>query len=193
MEELRLTQLSPEQTSLLHKICCYDKWTTHKRGTSIHSQCGFFLVKNTDAQFQNSRHLSLHQGMHCLVWSQDRGVALTLTTHHGAEEEDTESPQGEVSAQSHPDPTSSRSQSQLQDQPVRRCQGADWSLYRPPLTPSLLRANSNTSNHFRHYRRLHLPLSAAQTPMSFCIFNISLYEQHGPLTSCFRGPESWAP
>ena len=51
--------------------------------------------------------------------TQDRGPALTLTTHHGAEEEDTESPQGEVSAQSHPDPTSSRSQSQLQDQPVR--------------------------------------------------------------------------
>ena len=102
-----------------------------------------------------------------LPWTQDRGPALTLTTHHGTEEEDTESPQGEASAQSHPDPTSSRSQSQLQDQPVRRCQGADQGLYRPPLTPSLLRANSDTSHHFRHYRRLHLPLSAAQTPMSF--------------------------
>ena len=76
-------------------------------------------------------------------------------------------PQGEVSAQSHPDPTSSRSQSQLQDQSVRRRQGADQGLYRSPLTPSLLGANSDISHHFRHYRRLHLPLSATQTPMSF--------------------------
>ena len=113
-----------------------------------------------------------------------------MTTHQGAKEEDTESPQGEVSSQSHPDPTSSRSQSQLQDQPVRRRQGADWSLYRPPLTPSCLRANSDTFRHFRHYQRLHLPLSEAQTPMSFLIFNISLYEQHGPLTSCFHSPDS---
>ena len=102
-----------------------------------------------------------------LLWSQDREPALTLTTHHGAEEEDTESPQGEASAQSHPDTPSSRSQSQLQDQPVRRRQVADWGLYRPPLTPSLLRANSNTFHHFRRYWRLHLPLSEAQTPMSF--------------------------
>ena len=127
----------------------------------------FFLVRNTEARFHKSRHLSLHQGVHSPAVNQERGAALTLTTHHDAEEDDTESPQGEVSAQSHPDPTSSRSQSQLQDQPVRRCQGADWGLYRPPLTPSLLRANSDTSHHFRHYQRLHLPLSAAQTPMSF--------------------------
>ena len=80
-----------------------------------------------------------------------------MTTHHGAEEEDTESPLGEVSAQSHPDPMSSRSQSQLQDQPVRRRQGANGGLYRPPLTLSLLRANSDTFHHFRHYQRLHLP------------------------------------
>ena len=99
-------------------------------------QHGSILVKNTEALLQNSRHLSLHQGMHCLVWTQDRGAALTLTTHHGAEEEDTESPQGEMSAQSHPDPMSSRSQSQMQDQPVRRHQSADWGLYRPPFTPS---------------------------------------------------------
>ena len=193
MEGLRLTQLGPDQTSLLRKICHYDQWTAHKTGTNIHSQCGFFLVKNTEAQFQNSRHLSLHQGIHCMVWSQDRGAALTLTTHHGAEEEDTDSPQGEVSVQSHPDPTPSRSQSQLQDQPVRKHQGADRGLYRPPLTPSLQRTNSDTFHHFRHYWRLHQPLSAAQTPMSFCIFNISLYEQHSPLTSCFRGPEIRAP
>ena len=116
---------------------------------------------------QNSRHLSLHQGVHSLLWTQDRGAALTLTTHHGAEEEDTESLEGEVLAQSHPDSTSSRSQSQLQDQPVRRCQGANRGLYRPSPTSSLLRANSDTFHHFRHYRRLHLPLSEAQTPMSF--------------------------
>ena len=156
-------------------------------------QLGSFLVKHTEARLENSRQLSLHQGIHSLLRTQERGAALTLTTHHGAEEEDTESPQGEVSAQSHPDPTSSRSQSQLQDQPVRRRQGADRGLYRPPLTPSLLRANSDTFHHFRHYRRLHLPLSEAQTPMSFCIFNISLYEQHSPWTSCFHGPESRAP
>ena len=156
-------------------------------------QHGSFLVRNTEARFHKSRHLSLHQSVNSAAVSQDRGAALTLTPHHSAEEEDTESPQREVSAQSHPDPTSSRSQSQLQDQPVRKHQGADRGLYRPPLTPSLLRANSDTSHHFRHYRRLHLPLSAAQTPMSFCIFNISLYEQHGPLTSCFHGPESRAP
>ena len=35
-------------------------------------------------------------------------------------------------------------------------------IYRPPLTTSLLRANSDTSHHFRHYRRLHLPLSEHQ-------------------------------
>ena len=29
--------------------------------------------------------------------------------------------------------------------------------------------------------------------MSFWIFKISLYEQHGPLTSCFCSPESWVP
>ena len=51
-----------------------------------------------------------------------------MTTHHGTEEEDTESLQGEVSAQSHPDPMYSRSQSQLQDQPVRRRQGANQGL-----------------------------------------------------------------
>ena len=130
-------------------------------------QHGSFLVRNTEASFHKSRHLSLHQSINSAAVSQDRGAALTLTPHHSAEEEDTESPQREVSAQSHPDPTSSRSQPQLQDQPVRRRQGADWGLYRPPLTPSLLRANSDTFHHFRHYQRLHLPLSEAQTPMSF--------------------------
>ena len=125
-------------------------------------QHGSILVKNTEALLQNSRHLSLHQGMHCLVRTQDRGAALTLTTHHGAKEEDTESPQGEVSAQSHPDPTSSGSQSQMQDQPVRRRQGANQGLYRPPIIPSLLRANSDTFYHFRHYQRLHLPLAEHQ-------------------------------
>ena len=154
----------------------------------VFSHCGCFLVKNTEAWLQNSRHLSLHQGIHSLLWAQDGGAALTLTTHHGAEEEDTESLEGEVLAQSHPDPTSSRSQSQLQDQSVRTRQGADHGLYRPSPTSTLLRANSDTFHHFRHYQRLHLPLSVAQTPMSFCIFNISLYEQHSPLTSCFRGP-----
>ena len=93
----RLTQLGPDQTSLLCKICHYDQWTPHRRRTSVHSQRGFFLVKNTEAQFQNSKHLSLHKDMHCLMWTQNRGAALTLTTHHGAEEE-TESLQGEVSA-----------------------------------------------------------------------------------------------
>ena len=126
-----------------------------------------FWSKNTEDWLQNSTQLSLHQGIHSLLWAKDRGAALTLTTHHGAEEEDTESLEGEVSAQSHPDPTSSRSQSQLQDQSVRRRQGADQGLYRPSPTSSLLRANSNTFHHFRHYRRLHLPLSEAQTPMSF--------------------------
>ena len=126
-----------------------------------------FWSKNTEDWLQNSTQLSLHQGIHSLLWAKDRGAALTLTTHHGAEEEDTESLEGEVSAQSHPDPTSSRSQSQLQDQPVRRRQGADRGLYRPSPTSSLLRANSNTFHHFRHYRRLSLPLSEAQTPMSF--------------------------
>jgi len=130
-------------------------------------QHGSFLVRNTEARFHNSRHLSLHQGVLSPTVNQDRGAALTLTTHHGAKEEDTESLQGEVSAQSHPDPTSSGSQSQMQDQPVRRRQGADWGLYRPPLTPSCLRANSDPFRHFRHYQRLHLPLSEAQTPMSF--------------------------
>ena len=161
------------------KICRYDQWTPYRRGASIHSQRGSFLVKNTKAQLQNYRHLSIHQGVHSLLWTQDRGAALTLTIHHDAEEEDTESLEGEVSAQSHPDPMSSRSQSQLQDQPVRRRQGANRGLYRPSPTSSLLRANSDNFHHFRHYWRLHLPLSEAQTPMSFCIFNISLYEQHG--------------
>ena len=79
-----------------------------------------FWSKNTEDWLQNSTQLSLHQGIHSLLWAKDRGAALTLTTHHGAEEEDTESLEGEVSAQSHPDPTSSRSQSQLQEQSVRR-------------------------------------------------------------------------
>ena len=190
---VRLTHLSPDQTSLLCKICLYDQWTPHRRGTSIHSQSALFLAKNTKNVAPQLHTLSLYQGVHSLLWTQDRGAALTLTIHHGAEEEETESLEGEVLAQSHPDPTSSRSQSQLQDQPVRRCQGAVQGLYRPSPTSSLLRANSNTFHHFRHYRRLHLPLSEAQTPMSFCIFNISLYEQHGPLTSCSRGPECQAP
>ena len=69
-------------------------------------QYGSFLVKNTEARLHNSRHFSLHQGVHSLLWTQDRGAALTLTTHHGAEEEDTESLEGEVLAQSHPDPMS---------------------------------------------------------------------------------------
>ena len=133
----------------------------------VFSHRGSFLVKNTEARFHKSRHLSLHQGVHSPDCPQDRGAALTLTTHHSAKEEDTESLEGEMSAQSHPDSTSSRSQSQLQDQPVRRCQCADWGLYRRPPTSSLLRANSGTFHHFRHYRRLHLPLSEAQTPMSF--------------------------
>ena len=120
----------------------------HRRGTSIHISMVLFRSETL--------RLSSRTPDSCLMWTQDRGAALTLTTHHGAEEEDTESPQGEASAQSHPDPTSSRSQSQLQDQSVRRHQGADQGLYRPPLTPSLLRANSDTSHHFRHYRRLHL-------------------------------------
>ena len=131
----------------------------HRRGTSIHISMVLF--------WSETLRLSSRTPDTCLLWTQDRGAALTLTTHHGAEEEDTESLQGEVSAQNHPDPTSSRSQSQLQDQPVRRHQGANRGLYRPPLTPSLLRANSDTSHHFRHYWRLHLPLSEAQTPMSF--------------------------
>ena len=134
-----------------------------------------------------------HQGIHSLLWTQDRGAALTLTIHHDAEEEDTESLEGEVSAQSHPDPTSSRSQSQLQDQPVRRRQGANRGLYRPSPTSSLLRANSDNFHHFRHYWRLHLPLSEAQTPMSFCIFNISLYEQHGLWPPASVVPESQVP
>ena len=168
MEGLRLTQVGPGQTSLLCKICHYDQWTPHRRRTSVHSQHGSFLIKNTETMAPQIQTPFLSpQCPLPALWTQDRGAALTLTTHHGAEEEDTESPQGEVSAQSHPDPTSSRSQSQLQDQPVRRRQGADRGLYRPPLTPSLLGANSDTSHHFRHYRRLHLPLSAAQTPMSF--------------------------
>ena len=126
-----------------------------------------FWSKTLRPWLQNSTHLSIHQDIPSLVWTQDRGAALTLTTHHGAEEEDTESLEGEVSAQSHPDSTSSRSQSQLQDQPVRRRQGADRGLYRPSPTSSLLRANSNNFHHFRHCRRLYLPLSVAQTPMSF--------------------------
>ena len=131
----------------------------HRRGTSIRISMVLF--------WSETLRLSSRTPDTCLLWTQDRGAALTLTTHHGAEEEDTESPLGEVSAQSHPDPTSSRSQSQLQDQPARRRQGADRGLYRQPLTPSLLRANSDAFHHFRHYRRLHQPLSEAQTPMSF--------------------------
>ena len=45
---LRLTQLSPDQTSLLCKICRYNQWTPHMTGTGVHSQCGSFLVKNTE-------------------------------------------------------------------------------------------------------------------------------------------------
>ena len=131
----------------------------HRRGTNIHISMVPF--------WSETLRLSSRTPDTCLLWTQDREAALTLTTHHGAEEEDTESPQGEASAQSHPEPTSSRSQSQLQYQPVRRRQGAYRGLYRPLLTPSLLRANSFTSHHFRQYWRLHLPLSAAQTPMSF--------------------------
>ena len=68
--------------------------------------------------------------VHSLLWTQDRGAALTLTTHHGTKEEDTESPQGEVCAQSHPDPTSSRSQSQLQQTLLRWLWllGPGWNL-----------------------------------------------------------------
>ena len=76
-------------------------------------QHGSFLVRNTEARFHKSRHLSLHQSVNSAAVSQDRGAALTLTPHHSAEEEDTESPQREVSAQSHPDPTSSRSSAGL--------------------------------------------------------------------------------
>ena len=44
---LSLTQLGPDQASLLCKICRYYQWTSHRRGTSVHSQRGYFLVKNT--------------------------------------------------------------------------------------------------------------------------------------------------
>ena len=67
VEGLRLTQLGPDKTSLLCKICRYDQWTPHRRGTSIHSHRGSFLVKNTEARLQNSRYLSLHQGIHFLL------------------------------------------------------------------------------------------------------------------------------
>ena len=67
VEGLRLTQLGPDQTSLFCKICGNDQWTPHRRGTSIHSRCGSFLVKNTEARLQNSRYLSLHQGIHFLL------------------------------------------------------------------------------------------------------------------------------
>ena len=163
MEGFRLTQLSLDQTSQLCKICRYDQWTPPTGDGPVFTvSVAPFWSKILRPWLHRSRHLSFHHNVHSLLWTQDKGEALTLTTHHGAEEEDTESLQGEVCAQSHPDPTSSRSQSQLQDQPVRRRQGADWGLYRPPLTPSLLRANSDTSHHFRHYRRLHLPLSEHQ-------------------------------
>ena len=56
--ELSLTQLGPDQASLLCKICRYDQCSPHRRGTSIHSQRGSFLVKNTEVRLQNSRHLS---------------------------------------------------------------------------------------------------------------------------------------
>ena len=48
VEGLRLTQLGSDQTSLLCKICLYDQWTPHRRRTSVHSQRGSFLVKNTE-------------------------------------------------------------------------------------------------------------------------------------------------
>ena len=67
VEGLRLTQLGSDKTSLLCKICRYDQWTPHRRGTSIHSHRGSFLVKNTEARLQNSRYLSLHQGIHFLL------------------------------------------------------------------------------------------------------------------------------
>ena len=59
VEGLRLTQLGPDETSLLCKIYRYDQWTPHRRGASIHSQRGSFLVKNTEALLQNPRCLSL--------------------------------------------------------------------------------------------------------------------------------------
>ena len=44
---LRLTQLCPDQNSLLCRICHYDQWTPHRRWTSIHSRSASFSVKNT--------------------------------------------------------------------------------------------------------------------------------------------------
>ena len=120
MEGLRLTQLSLDQTSQLCKICRYDQWTPPTGDGPVFTvSVAPFWSKILRPWLHRSRHLSFHHNVHSLLWTQDKGEALTLTTHHGAEEEDTESLQGEVCAQSHPDPTSSRSQSQLQDQPVR--------------------------------------------------------------------------
>ena len=76
VERLRLTQLGPDKTSLLCKICCYDQWTPHRRGTSIHSHHGSFLVKNSEAGLQNSRHLSLHQGIYSLLRNRTEGQLL---------------------------------------------------------------------------------------------------------------------
>ena len=47
-EGLRVSQLCPDQTSLLCKICRYDQRSLQRRGTSVHSQRGSFLVKNTE-------------------------------------------------------------------------------------------------------------------------------------------------
>ena len=47
-EGLRVSQLGPDQTSLLCKICRYDQRSLQRRGTSVHSQRGSFLVKNTE-------------------------------------------------------------------------------------------------------------------------------------------------
>ena len=47
-EGLRVSQLGPDQTSLLCKICHYDQCSPQRRGTSVHSQRGSFLVKNTE-------------------------------------------------------------------------------------------------------------------------------------------------
>ena len=44
---LRLTQLCPDQNSLLCRICHYDQWIPHRRWTSIHSRSASFSVKNT--------------------------------------------------------------------------------------------------------------------------------------------------
>ena len=44
---LRLTQLCPDQNSLLCRICHYDQWIPHRRWTSLHSRSTSFSVKNT--------------------------------------------------------------------------------------------------------------------------------------------------